>query len=657
LLDAQRLVVDDDPPTVTIDPLPNGGMLRGSALVLGGDAADATGWVEQVDVDAADGNGYLTAAGSASWAITWQFPGGDTPYIALFLGESRLSYEIDLDVQTALRITGVSASARGMGVGDVDGDGYSDFVVVDGSTLYRFAGAADLTAAYGASITIDEAVATLTSGDAAPVVLGAGDVDGDALADFLYSDGSTPHLVQSTGGTRTFTGYGGFLVAPGDVNSDGFSDLLLGKTDQTADLVLGGDFTVQATVQRVTAAASALFGRGSDFNSDGSGDLLALPVPGAATLTTPASGVAVASTVHVYAAAGDCGDCAPGDWGTTAFTGIQTAIDSGAARVLLHPGHYTQTFALADNVQVLGSGAENTIVAAPTGLVPGTPLVLASDIQDAQLAGLTLRGDTAVDGVRVGDGSQAVLVSRLIVEDMAVALHVDGSTTQAEFVNNTIVNNITGLRSTGCAAVDVRNSLFAFHKGKALDYDEACPVVHRHTYNAYWASQQDYGTKPLAYWPVDNRVWDSTVVPDAAGQGHTGQLIRTRVEEARFESHSAYRPQQLQFYNYSSLWVRDADAYWNEGYLQVPDDADFDLGTGPFALSLWFRLNDHMGDLFTWRNTGSGGDDDIALYVNGDAYTGNRLYVRMITDGADGLLVYQVLTLPAAYIPLVSSKP
>ena len=49
----------------------------------------------------------------------------------------------------------------------------------------------------------------------------------------------------------------------------------------------------------------------------------------------------------------------------TSLSRLVEAVESGAARVLVHPGRYPQTFYLVSGVAVLGSGAEVTIIEAP----------------------------------------------------------------------------------------------------------------------------------------------------------------------------------------------------------------------------------------------------------------------------------------------------
>jgi PKD repeat protein/nitrous oxidase accessory protein NosD len=190
-----------------------------------------------------------------------------------------------------------------------------------------------------------------------------------------------------------------------------------------------------------------------------------------------------------------CDDCANDGlaWGVTAFSSIQAAIDSGAGRVLLRPGVYQESFHLVNGVQVLGSGAEMTIIQPPPGISSGA-LVRAEGLALVTLGRLTLDGDGRFDGLRVEDGAQAVIVTRNIIRDTATAIALDGATTQVEIVNNALVGNDNGVVASACAPVDMRNTILSDHSGAALSYQaDGCspPPNHIYRYNAYWHNGHD----------------------------------------------------------------------------------------------------------------------------------------------------------------------
>lgn len=196
----------------------------------------------------------------------------------------------------------------------------------------------------------------------------------------------------------------------------------------------------------------------------------------------------------VYVSPTFCEGCDNGGltWGETAFTSIQQAIDSGALTVNVRAGIYQETFHLVNGVEVIGSGADTTIIEAPVDATTKA-IVTASGVQGARLARLSLVGNGAIDGVLVNGSAQDVSLSRLIIRGTVNAVRQDGASTELELVNTTIVKNENGLVATSCAAVDARNSVFAFHTGTALSYEQAaCSNTHLHEYNAYWKNTTNY---------------------------------------------------------------------------------------------------------------------------------------------------------------------
>ena len=189
------------------------------------------------------------------------------------------------------------SGAPATGVGDVNSDGYDDFAISDpanslgnGRVVSLYFGAMTPPTAAGATVTANSSAAVGAQ------ITALGDVNGDTLPDFGFSNGPQPRVVygRSNGWTTgmtpdvTFggsTAFDGFIAAPGDVNLDGLNDILLGSSagGGTAYLFhgsssLASNQPVQAQIANVAAAASAPYAAGADLNCDLSSDLLLVPV-------------------------------------------------------------------------------------------------------------------------------------------------------------------------------------------------------------------------------------------------------------------------------------------------------------------------------------------------------------------------------------------
>ncbi|NJO05158.1 MAG: hypothetical protein HC876_06330 [Chloroflexaceae bacterium] len=193
-----------------------------------------------------------------------------------------------------------------------------------------------------------------------------------------------------------------------------------------------------------------------------------------------------------------CATCANDGltWNVNAFASIQAAINSGAQQIRLRAGIYREAFYLTNGVEIIGAGADSTIIEPPAGRTRAA-LVSAEGISTARLARLTLKGDGVVNGVQVLDGAQNVVLARSIVRGTATGAQVDGANTELELVNNTFASNDTGYLATGCADVDVRNSAFAYHSTVALDFDTSATcnpvtVSLQRNYNAFWQNNHNY---------------------------------------------------------------------------------------------------------------------------------------------------------------------
>ncbi len=173
--------------------------------------------------------------------------------------------------------------------GDVNGDGYSDVVLGIGSYNSNFpVGAVNLMlggpgglAGPGTQV-LAEGINSYQSSYGTVSVVAVGDVNGDGYADVLTTGGTVaPEAYLLTGGptglsttpiTLTSPGSGGSgaaVAAAGDVNGDGYGDFLVSFWGDGTYLYLGGSGGPQSPV----AVSGGAGGCAGDVNGDGFADL------------------------------------------------------------------------------------------------------------------------------------------------------------------------------------------------------------------------------------------------------------------------------------------------------------------------------------------------------------------------------------------------
>jgi hypothetical protein len=218
-----------------------------------------------------NGDGYSdVVAGKESANTAWVFYGSTT----------------GLDVNADWTSTGAAGFGRSVGTaGDVNGDGYADLLVSDQNAVRVFYGsAAGLTSGtpdWSAAICNNQGCATGQ----------AGDVNGDGFGDLIVGSksankawafyGSPTGLPAQADWTTTGTGgYGGTVGSAGDVNGDGFADVVLAGASTLyvyhgamAGLTPGTpnwSFAVEGDQYTPCTAGTA-----GDVNGDGYADLVA----------------------------------------------------------------------------------------------------------------------------------------------------------------------------------------------------------------------------------------------------------------------------------------------------------------------------------------------------------------------------------------------